>query len=314
MREELLCFGRSSNKVGIYTGLDLYSESSELCAIFLNAGLIHKIGPNRLYVDMARDLTSLGISSFRFDFSGIGDSDDGVSQQNYADIQMDEIKEAMDAVQNRFQKENFILIGICSGAEIAFGYASHGDRRIVGLSLIDGVYTDKRLLKNAYQTAGRKTAVRYYLKNMFSLRRWIKVFSGKSGLFKLNNLLVLVQLIVLFAKKLIRKTPKPEKKQSPKIEITIDDWLKVFEQDIKTHLIFCEGDTAVDVYKLTIGPKLIPYQNSAFLSLDFLKDVDHTFTPVWSQVLLRKMVCDWVKEKYCAPITIDEEINNPILT
>src|SRR5262245_46637148 len=73
MREEAIRFGARQELIGVVTAPDQPVESLP-AVLFLNAGLIHHVGPSRLYVRLARRLTALGFVTLRFDFSGIGDS------------------------------------------------------------------------------------------------------------------------------------------------------------------------------------------------------------------------------------------------
>ena len=44
-----------------------------LAAIFLNAGAVRRIGPNRLWVEAARRAAAEGLPTLRVDLEGIGD-------------------------------------------------------------------------------------------------------------------------------------------------------------------------------------------------------------------------------------------------
>lgn len=72
MREETCVFGSANPLVGIITHPEI--DVGLPTVILLNAGLIHRIGPNRVYVRLARHLAGLGFQVLRFDLSGIGDS------------------------------------------------------------------------------------------------------------------------------------------------------------------------------------------------------------------------------------------------
>jgi alpha/beta superfamily hydrolase len=67
-------FGRTRSLVGIITDPPEAERDPQRPAIVcLNAGIIHRVGPHRLYVKMARTLAAMGFVVLRFDFSGIGD-------------------------------------------------------------------------------------------------------------------------------------------------------------------------------------------------------------------------------------------------
>ena len=73
MKEHAIVFGREATSVGIVTEPAAKHTSPSLPAVvILNSGVIHRVGPNRIYVALARDLAALGFPVLRFDLSGIG--------------------------------------------------------------------------------------------------------------------------------------------------------------------------------------------------------------------------------------------------
>ena len=64
-------FGPDEQLVGILT----HPEAASSTAVtILNAGVLHRIGPHRLHVLLARRLAELGFHALRLDLGGIGDS------------------------------------------------------------------------------------------------------------------------------------------------------------------------------------------------------------------------------------------------
>ena len=61
--------------VGIYTESEISTKKKRPTIIFLNSGLLPHIGPYRFNVKLARKFAKLGYNCFRFDLSGIGDSE-----------------------------------------------------------------------------------------------------------------------------------------------------------------------------------------------------------------------------------------------
>jgi len=106
-------------------------------AIFLSSGLLRSHGPNRLYTECARELAKRGISSLRFDLSGIGDSIDRPNSASVADKTLDEAREVLDAIQEQKGIDRFILIGLCSGAYDGINIATQ-DKRVVSVVSLDG--------------------------------------------------------------------------------------------------------------------------------------------------------------------------------
>jgi len=103
------------------------------CAVFLNAGAVRRIGPNRLWVEAARRSAARGIPAFRVDLEGIGDADgDG---RVFADVRQFyrpeaglQVRSIVDHLETRGLGRQVTLIGLCSGAYWAFRTAQLDDR------------------------------------------------------------------------------------------------------------------------------------------------------------------------------------------
>lgn len=104
--------------------------------ILLNAGMVCRAGPFRMYVQLARALAEEGFAVFRFDQSGLGDSP--VSSQATGDRKRGEVSAAMDLVARLTGVRQFVLGGLCSGADDSFNIQPH-EPRVTGLLMLDGV-------------------------------------------------------------------------------------------------------------------------------------------------------------------------------
>ena len=75
MREQICNFGANNGLFGILTSPDDDAKLADApVAIILNAGIVHRVGPFRMHVDIARQLAAKGFSTLRMDLSGLGDS------------------------------------------------------------------------------------------------------------------------------------------------------------------------------------------------------------------------------------------------
>jgi hypothetical protein len=113
-----------------------YGPARRAAVVFLNTGANHHIGTSRMTVTMARDLAKLGFLSLRLDIGGIGDSDAplGRSGDDIRNSTVD-VSTALDGLKDRGYDE-FILIGLCSGAKLALE-ATLQDDRVVGQILLN---------------------------------------------------------------------------------------------------------------------------------------------------------------------------------
>ncbi len=105
-------------------------------ALLFNAGIVHRIGPHRLNVKLARALAAKGVASLRFDISGLGDSAPAPAGAHYETQALEDIVAAADVLEADGARAGFIAIGMCSGADNAYR-AALADPRFVGLTLLD---------------------------------------------------------------------------------------------------------------------------------------------------------------------------------
>ncbi|MFK7859839.1 MAG: alpha/beta fold hydrolase [Granulosicoccus sp.] len=130
------CFGEGSQLTGVYTPAP-GSHRDKPCMVYLTAGLLHHIGPTRLHVEMARALANDHVSGFRFDLSGVGDSETSALGGYFQERSVSEIRQALNYLQASYGCGSFVLVGLCSGADDALVTAAK-DQRVTGLVLLNG--------------------------------------------------------------------------------------------------------------------------------------------------------------------------------
>ncbi len=117
--------------------------------VFLSAGLLHRVGPRRLYVHLARELARMGFSSLRVDLAGVGDSSPRPGLTNEQSITAD-YGEIVSALESRLGPLSLVLGGLCSAADHAIKLAP-ADRRVIGMLLLDMVcFSDDRFVVRAF--------------------------------------------------------------------------------------------------------------------------------------------------------------------
>jgi pimeloyl-ACP methyl ester carboxylesterase len=161
MNERVVQFGDGTCLVGVLSEPDGAASAVRLPAVvLLNAGTLHRIGPHRVYVRIARSLAQEGFAVLRFDLSGLGDSPPRSDNLPYVLSTIRETREAMDCVTRETGAQEFVLAGLCGGADLAFRVA-RDDARVVGVGLLDWY---------AYGTA--KSRVRRYLLPLLHRQGW----------------------------------------------------------------------------------------------------------------------------------------------
>lgn len=136
MSESAATFGPGGTLLGIFEDA---AGRAQVCCLLINAGVISRVGPNRLNVKIARALRERDVASMRFDLSGIGDSKASAGAASFHEQSAQDIRAAMDFVQQVSGIRRFVIFGICSGAVNAFR-GGLSDARIEGVLMLDGFW------------------------------------------------------------------------------------------------------------------------------------------------------------------------------
>jgi hypothetical protein len=118
--ERVVQFGPQRGLVGILTQPASGRTADVPDFVLLNSGVIHRVGSNRLYVELARALASQGVTTLRFDLSGIGDSDRRSDVGSVREAIQRDIADAVSYMTGEQGASGVILFGLCSGAFDAF--------------------------------------------------------------------------------------------------------------------------------------------------------------------------------------------------
>lgn len=132
----------------------------------------YRVGSHRQFLLLARELANHGFPVFRFDFTGMGDSEG--EQKTFENID-DDLNAAIGAFyQQQPDLKHVVIWGLCDAASAALFYA-YQDSRIKGLVLLNPwVYTT--------QGAAKTFLKYYYLQRFLSREFWLKVISGQFNL------------------------------------------------------------------------------------------------------------------------------------
>jgi len=136
MNEISLALGSERHLAATLT-LPESNHPPEVAVILMNAGVIHRMGPHRFNVKLARALARANVPSLRLDLSGQGDSRSPAKAIEQRQQVIQDLKAAMDHVERICSVKRFVIAGICSGAFNGLMSAQE-DERVVGLWMLDG--------------------------------------------------------------------------------------------------------------------------------------------------------------------------------
>jgi len=238
--EEVATFGCSQSLVGILTNPPLTTlRKLSPGIIILGAGLLHRVGPNRLSVKIARLLGQLGFTSLRFDFSGVGDSSVRKDNLPYHKSVILETQEAIDFVHSAKGIQRFILLGICSGAMNAFEVARR-DPRVRGVILINpaGGF-DRSARAELADYFGKRKKVDLITKDrIFNPKNWWRAITGQIAYTNLKGILSFQARSLLYGKKQLL----------PNTERAFDTIYTLIQQGVNVQFVISGGDPATKNY------------------------------------------------------------------
>jgi len=146
VRDEVVRLGPEGQLVGIVSHSPTRASPARpdpaipaaprLAFIILNAGVLHRVGPHRLHVHLARRIAATGLAGLRLDLGGIGDSIASSDAASFRESAVADTRVAMTGLSGVLDAERFVLIGVCSGADNAIATAI-ADERVAGIVLID---------------------------------------------------------------------------------------------------------------------------------------------------------------------------------
>lgn len=116
---------------GVLTRPDAPSKRPAI--VLLSAGFIHRPGPFRLHVDLARRLAGEGFAVARLDLPGVGDAP---APTDPDDVRV--VVKTLDAIGASLGVDRFVVGGLCSAADLGWKVCL-ADPRVCGLILLDGL-------------------------------------------------------------------------------------------------------------------------------------------------------------------------------
>ena len=178
--EETLCrFGADGHLFGVLTRAT--ADTDRPAVVVFNAGAAHHVGPNRLYVELTRNLAARGLACLRFDLESLGDSVNRVpARENYPYPHgaVADGRAALEHLRERYGYRRFIALGLCSGAHAVYHLGLEpGELAVEEVVMINPMqfYWVEGM---SLDTSRRFEDMVQYRKSMRDPRRWVKLLRG----------------------------------------------------------------------------------------------------------------------------------------
>ena len=287
IKESALLIGRETALVGVLTE-PVCNEKSDLPnnavgVLLLNAGLIHHIGPNRVYVKLARRLAENGFAVVRFDYSGIGDSSPRRDKLPVSESIIAETRSAMEQLQDSKGVKEFVLIGLCAGAATAYRMATI-DRRVRKVIMINP------LLPNTQQVGMMRQMSHYRYNALFKPSSWLKLFAMRI------NYRRALQVLGYLLKKQVRPSSVKHREPDEIVQALRKGFRCLHDQEVHTLLINSDEDVGGKYFKEMVREEFKAMQASGYLTTRILAGSDHTVTPLKCQDILLDMISNWLSQ------------------
>ncbi len=133
--ESVVRFGSDGQLVGILTRPEQPAAAAP-AVVILNAGVLHRVGPHRLHVVLARELAAAGVSCLRLDLGGIGDSVSSSDATTFRESAVNDTRLALTGLTAHTGARRFVIFGVCAGADNAIA-AALVDERVAGIAIVD---------------------------------------------------------------------------------------------------------------------------------------------------------------------------------
>ncbi|MBZ0278145.1 MAG: alpha/beta fold hydrolase [Anaerolineae bacterium] len=299
MREETFRFGMNQGMVGIITMPEKPVTAPPI--LLLNAGMTHRVGPSRIYVRLARRLAGQGFRVMRFDFSGVGDScvrEDNLSLEKAL---VDDVRQALDYLEQKLHEHRFILAGHCGGAWISFLAASEDDR-VIGAVLMNPEGADGDWVEYDRQRKLSRFYENYYGKEaLLDPQRWKKLFTGKADYRSIFNNVArnIVMNRVSTVTFRLRNRLNPDIAATKQATATSGRWDGVasafVQRQIRLLLAFSKGSSAIEHAHVMIGKELDTMAAAGIVTEVIIPNADHTFTLQAGQQALFTEIETWCR-------------------
>ena len=274
--EETTCrFGADGQLFGVLTRI---SEATDRPAVVVfNAGAAHHVGPNRLYVELTRNLAAIGLACLRFDLESLGDSvNRAPARENYPYPHgaVADGRAAIEHLCGQYGYRRFIALGLCSGAHTVFHLGLEAAElpveEIVMVNPMQFYWVEGMSL----DTSRRFEDMVQYRKSMRDPRRWLKLARGDVNFARMSE--VLAGQARTHAKAWLDAAAEVVLPHGgPRLS---QDLKRLFAMRRRLTMFVSEGDPGRDV--LLAGARLTATRalRDGRIRLQMIPDADHTFS------------------------------------
>jgi alpha-beta hydrolase superfamily lysophospholipase len=295
--ETHLLFGADQRLFGVVTEPELVA-SDKPALLFLNVGANHNVGPHRMNVRLAREAAERGHVALRLDVSGLGDSPaerGRIENRIYTMDTVADVRVAMDFLTERSGVTRFILVGLCSGAYLAY-HSAATDSRVCGQILLSPYAFEWQegdpVTPTARESFRSFKSNRFYARALFDREVWLRALRGEVNHRAVGSI-ILERARARFDAAVPSLMARVRRQRAPVTNVE-----RVFrslcERGVESLLVLSFMDGGLDMVARYLGDDARRMRGYDNFSLHVIDDADHTFTTIASQEKLTKILADYL--------------------
>jgi alpha-beta hydrolase superfamily lysophospholipase len=246
--------------------------------LMLNSGAVHHIGPNRLWVRLARQWAARGTTVLRIDLSGVGDSDARMGAQEnvvYSAHAIADVSDSLAYLRGELQAGECHLLGLCSGGYHAFKAAVAG-QPVVSSTVINPLtyfWRDGDTLRDVKDYELGALTSRYRDK-IFTREPWLKLLRGQLD----ARVVMQVGLRRAWSRVAPHLLRLARRLRIPLRDDLAGELAMAVQQGIRLRFVFAAHAPGYELLRQQGGSAIERLVDRHLASLDFVPDADHTFT------------------------------------
>ncbi len=294
LRETSLQFGPGRRLFGVVTEPEVLVAGPRPAIVLLNVGADSHVGPHRMNVLLARDLARRGYQALRFDIGGVGESlpsPEGSENKLYDLESVDDVASAMTAMGEARGVRRFVLVGLCSGAFLAF-HAAAADPRVVGQVLVN-MFAFEWKEGDAITPRRRRAYLsnRSYVRSLLDVDVWRRALRGEVDLPGVAGAVasrLMDRVRPLSAE--LRALARGRRLQTPVQRA----FHAMGDRGVHSLMVFSDRDGGLDMLAPYLGVDARRMRGRAGFAIEIASGVDHTFASLASQERLRETVARYL--------------------
>ncbi|MES2883720.1 MAG: hypothetical protein V4709_02880 [Pseudomonadota bacterium] len=296
--EQPVWFGQSEHLSGVVSR-PTSGALRKTAMLFPTVGANHRIGSNRLHVELGRELAAMGYLCLRMDIDGTGDSGTVCERERFWEYKSDTYEDLLQGsrwLREQPGIENCVLWGICSGAYMAY-HAAQADAAVTGAMLFNLQLFRWREDEAAENLArNRAKSFGFYRNEAMKLATWKRLLAGG-----INVSVILVGLNARIQKRLRARAALMWSQWLARGEAPARQVHRLSQRGCRVSFVCTPEDIGLHEIKSHLGANAVHVTRLPgveYVEVGADTGADHTFTSLASQRWVKAWTCTQMQKHF----------------